>query len=334
MLAIGSKENFLIMVPAVIAYAGMSWYRGKANLFAWVGTTIVTVFGVMITLKIVGSLSGHGGIDIYANERSLRTLISASVECLTVQFGAVMLVAIVGLVVFARRIQDDDRLVRLLPQTRATTFALAALLVLFVSQFAFYGGFDFFHDRYAFPAAIAPILMLLLLVQLRLRYRKLRGHDRQQIRSSEFAWRVATLLLFCAMGLSMQRHTKQHVHESTAFTNELLKIAEASSSEPDKSLVFVSHHPDDYESLYSVARFLRFYNVSNPIFLKLEGYGQETSHNGLQRMLTQRLRDASTLGNATFRPIAELQFGNESLGVGFSDTPAEVVCVGEFPCWN
>ncbi len=125
------------------------------------------------------------------------------------------------------------------------------------------------------------------------------------------------------------------MQESTAFTNELIKIADACQSEPNKSVVFVSHDPCDCESLYSVARFLRFYNVSNSIYLQLEGYEQkETVQDGLNRMLTKQLQDASVLGNATFRPIAELELGEESLGVGFSDKPASVVCVGEFPCWH
>ncbi len=132
----------------------------------------------------------------------------------------------------------------------------------------------------------------------------------------------------------MQRRTAQHVRESTAFTNELKKIADACQSEPNESVVFVSHDPSDYESLYSVAGFLRFYNVSNPIYLQLEGYEQENFQDGLDRMLTQQLQHASALGNATFRPISELQLREETLGVGFSDQPAAVVCVGEFPCWE
>ncbi len=150
-VAIGCKENFLIMLPAVIAYAGTLWYRGKANLLAWASTAVVTVFGLLIAVTVVGSLSTDGGVDIYTNQRSVSTLISATIRCLTVHFGAIMLLTIIGLVVFARRIQGDERLERLLPQTKATTLALVALLVLFVSQFAFYDGFNVFRGRYAFP---------------------------------------------------------------------------------------------------------------------------------------------------------------------------------------
>jgi hypothetical protein len=333
-VAIGCKENFLIMVPAVLAYAGTLWYRGKANLFAWAGILVVTVFGALIALTVVGALATDGGIDIYANQRSVSTLILATIRCLTAHFGAIMLLAIIGLVVFARRIQGDERLERLLPQIKATTLALVSLLVLFVSQFAFYDHFNLFDRRYAFPAALAPLLMLPLLVQLRLRYRKLRGDDRHRIRSTEFLWRLGTVLLVCVMGLSMQRQTVQHVHESTAFTNEVIKIADVCTSEPNKSVVFVSHNPWDYESLYGVAAFLRFYNVSNPIYLQLEGYERDIYQDDLNRMLAKKLQDASALGNETFRPIAELQLREESLGVGFSDRPAAVVCVGKFPCWE
>lgn len=333
-IAIGCKENFLIMVPLVIAYAGSLWYRGSANWIAWAGAVVVTVFGVFIALNVVGSLATVGGVDIYAKQRSVSTLISAAVRCLTVHFGLIMLITIIGLLVFARRIRGDARLAGLLVQTKATTLAMVALLVLFVSQYAFYDGFSFFDRRYAFPAALAPLLMLPLLVQLRLRYRKARGDDRNRIRSTEFVWRVGTVCLVAVIGLSMQRETAIHVHESTAFTSELMQIVDACKSEPHKSVVFVSHDPWDYESLYSVAGFLRFYNVSNPIFLQLKGYEQEIYQEELDRMLAKQLRDASMLGNATFRPIAELRFGVESLHVGFSDTPAAVVCVGEFPCWE
>ncbi len=157
-VAIGCKENFLIMVAAVIAYAGTLWYRGKANLFAWAGTIVVTVFGLLIALTVIGSLSTDGGVDIYANQRSVSTLISATIRCLTAHFGAIMLLTIFGLLVFARRIQDDKRFECLLLQTKATTLALVALLALFVSQFAFYDNFNLFKGRYAFPAALSAAL--------------------------------------------------------------------------------------------------------------------------------------------------------------------------------
>ena len=100
-----------------------------------------------------------------------------------------------------------------------------------------------------------------------------------------------------------------------------------------KSVVLVSHKPEDYEPLISVARFLRFYNVSNPIYLQLEGYSVET-YQGFLGMLTKILQNVSTQGNETFRPISELPSESELLGVGFSDKPARISCVGEFPCWR
>ncbi len=68
---------------------------------------------------------------------------------------SIMLLAIIGLIVFAGKIRDHKRLSRLLPQTKATIWVLVALLAMFVSQFAFYDDFDTFNRRYAFPAALA-----------------------------------------------------------------------------------------------------------------------------------------------------------------------------------
>ena len=333
-IAIGCKENFLVMVPAVVLYAGAVWYRGKVTPGSLIGTGLVTGLGLLIAWTILGSLSDGGGVDIYAKQRSLSSLTWATIQCLTAHLGAVMLLIIAGLILFARRIEHDGQLSRLLPQTKATTLAMIGLLALFVSQFAFYEKFNAFGNRYAFPAALAPLLMIPLLAQLWLRYRRVRGDRRPEIRSTALKFRLATVLLVCILGLSMQRRSARHVQQSNAFTSELIRVADACESEPDKPVVFVSHRPEDYESLYSVASFLRFYHVSNPIFLQLEGYGRHTYQEGLHGMLTDRLLDASNLGNETFRPIAELQFGQESLSVGFSDRPTEIVCVGEFPCWK
>jgi hypothetical protein len=255
-------------------------------------------------------------------------------RCLTAHFGAIMLVAIIGLIVFARRIQADERLSRLLPQTKATIWALAALLAMFVSQFAFYDDFDTFSGRYAFPAALAPLLMLPLIARLRVRYRRIIGEDRKRIRRSVFAMRLAIVLLVGGMGLVMQRHAARHVRQTTAFTNEVIRIATVCEAEPEKPVVFVSHRPIDYETLYSVASFLRYYSVSNPIYLQLEGYGQETYPRGLQRALTEELQDVSRRGDETFRPIGELQLDKESIGIGFSQKPSKIACLAEFPCWK
>jgi hypothetical protein len=333
-ISMGCKENFLILAPAVMGYAGWLWYRRKMTVSAITGTLAVASFAVFIALAVVGSLAAEGGVDIYANQRSVSTLMWATIRCLTAHFGAIMLLAIIGLIVFARRIQADERLSRLLPQTTATIWVLAALLALFVSQFAFYDDFNTFSGRYAFPAALAPLLMLPLVVRLRVRYRRIIGEDRQRIRRSVFAMRFAMVLLVGGMGLVMQRHATRHVRQTTAFTNEVLRIATACEAEPETPLVFVSHRPIDYETLYSVASFLRYYSVSNPIYLQLEGYGQETYPRGLQRALAEELQNASVRGDETFRPINELQLDKESIGIGFSEKPAKIACLAEFPCWK
>jgi hypothetical protein len=333
-VSMGSKENFLIAAPAAIGYAGWLWYRGKLTSSAVAGSLVVASFAAFIAVTVAGSLAAEGGVDIYANQRSVGTLVAATLRCLTAHFGAIMLLAIIGLIVFARKIRTDERLSRLLPQTKTTIWVLVALLAMFVSQFAFYDDFDTFNRRYAFPAALAPLLMLPLITRLRLRYRRVIGEDRQRIRQSVLAMRVAMVLLVCGMGLMMQSHASRHVDQTASFTNELIRIADVCAEEPGKPLVFVSHRPIDYESLYSVASFLRYYSVTNPIYLQLEGYGPETYQNGLQLALSEELHAASLQGDETFRPIGELGLEQEPMGIGFSQRPSKIACVAEFPCWK
>jgi glycosyltransferase involved in cell wall biosynthesis len=71
-----------------------------------------------------------------------------------------------------------------------------------------------------------------------------------------------------------------------------------------------------------------------PIYLQLEGYGQETYAGGMQGALTEQLQDVSVRGDETFRPIKELQLDKESIGIGFSQKPSKLACVAEFPCWR
>lgn len=333
-VAMGTKENFLIMAPAVVGYAGWLLYRGKLTMPAVAGSIVAVSFAAFLAITVAGSLAADGGVDIYAKQRSLGTLMAATLRCLTAHFGAIMLLAIIGLIVFAGKIRNSKRLARLLPQTKATIWVLVALLMLFVSQFAFYDDFDTFTRRYAFPAALAPLLMLPLITRLRLRYRRAIGEDRERIRHSVLLMRLAMVLLVGGMGLMMQSHASRHVHHTAAFTNQLLHIADLCADEPAKPLVFVSHRPIDHESLYSVASFLRYYSVTNPIFLQLEGYGPEEYEGGLQRALSEGLQAASLQGDETFEPIGELPADLDPLAVGFSERPSEIVCVAEFPCWK
>jgi hypothetical protein len=333
-IAMGCKENFLILVPATVAYAVWLWQQRRLDLFAVCGTLAVTALGMCLVWAVVGSLAADSGIDIYARERSVGGLLAASVRCLTVHFGAVMLAVIGGLVVFARRIGGDPRLARLLPQTKATIWALLGLLALFVSQFAFYENFNLFSNRYAFPAALAPLLMLPLVGRLRIRYRRITGGNRHGIRRTQLAFRAALVTLVALMGLTMQRHATRHVRQTAAFTGQLQRLARTCATDPGQPLVFVSHRPMDYESLYSVARFLRYYQVGNPLYLQLAGYDGQRYPQGLDGALTRELQSVSRDGDEVFRPLDELPAVAEPLAVSFSAQPAARVCVAEFPCWK
>ena len=333
-VAMGSKENFLVMVPAVMLYAATLAWRSKLDKLAIAGTSLVTLMGLFLAMKITGTLAADGGVDIYAKQRSGKTLLLATIRCMTAHLGAPMLIAIIGMIVWARCANKRERFRSLATHLYRTAIVMAGLLALYVSQFAFYDGASSLNSRYAFPGLLAPFLAVPLLVQSWLKYRRVAGDDRTAIRRTELQMRFGLVTLVCILGIGMLQRSTKHVHNTALFTGELEKLVQQCTSEPDRPLLFVCHKPKDFECLYSVEEFLRFYHVTNPVFLKVDASSLDWQSNELDRSLFSRLVTASEKGDVSFDPLQELSDDQLPLRVGFSVPQDRAAYIGNFPCWR
>lgn len=320
-VAAGCKENFLALIPFVVAYGCWAAAKGRLSRFGVAMISATVLFAGFLAWKILGSLSVQDGLDVYARQRSLGSLSYAILQSVTSHLGALMLIFIGGLGIAARKLQRDERYREFVPKIYHSMVAMAALLALFVSQFAFYESFYWFDNRYSFPAAIAVLLAVPLITQLWFSFCHYRGDDRKRIRTSKHRVRIAMVLLLIGLGSSMQRRMNRHVTQSQQFTSQVEQIVAKCDRSPEVPVVFVSHGPRDFEALYSVERFLRYYGVSNEVFLRFDG-GSKTVSDPLSQVLSDQLELASDQGNEVFAPSSKISASQPVYEVGFS-SPAD-----------
>ncbi|MEM6473001.1 MAG: hypothetical protein AAF802_25800, partial [Planctomycetota bacterium] len=318
-IAMGCKENFLVLAPAVLMYAIYAGYKRRLGVTGIFATCMVLACGGFLASKILSSLAATDGLDIYAKKRSLETLLFSAAESVTLHFGAVLLLVICFLGWTAWRCRQNEKLRTLCPKIRTTIVALFGLLLLFTSQFAFYDGFSAFGDRYAFPAALAPMLTIPLLAKLWNHYKEASDADSQSILTGRQRMRFVMVAIVCVMGISMQRKSARRVESSRAFTHDIEVLAGQCHSSPDEPVLFISNGTGDYEALYSVHTFLRYYRVENPIFLKVEEGVKLDQCGQLAQSLLGRLQQASTNGDEAFQPIDRLPPDGAVLHVSFQN---------------
>lgn len=328
-IAAGCKENFLALIPFVVVYGCWAAAKGRLSRFGVAMISATVLFGGFLAWKILGSLSVQDGVDVYAKQRSVGSLSYAIVQSVTTHLGALMLIVIGGLAIAARKLRRDERYREFVPKIYVSMVSMAALLALFVSQFAFYESFHWFDNRYSFPAAIAVLLAVPLITQLWFSFCHYRGDDRKRIRISKHRVRIAMVLLLIGLGSSMQRRMNRHVTQSEHFTSQVKQIVAKCDQSPEVPVVFVSHGPRDFEALYSVERFLRYYGVSNEVFLRFNG-GSETDSDPLCQVLSDQLELASDQGNEVFAPSAEISASQPVYEVGFSPPADEQGFIATF----
>jgi hypothetical protein len=333
-MAMGSKENFLLLLPCTWLLAGWLGWRGRLHLAGWLATAIITAVGLFIAAVVGGRLS-QSSVDVYqasVTPSARLTLLAPGAwivwerrEGQVLVAGAVLLAVLWGWAFFAR---PGDR--AWLRRTAVSSLlALAAAELLLISQYVFYNGDWPNSKRYDFPGflvfpALAGLegwlfLRLLRLLRAPLILRKLLG-------GTLVAGLMAVTL---TRGFSLPATTYLNVYTSRWFREAVDVIVMRANAEPGRPLLFVSHSAWDYEAVLSLKRFLAFRHVRNPIFLCVK-YGPEDYQHPVGVDQARQLRELSIHGHSgsmsypwTFEPIDRLPGRPKPLGIGFSGTAGE-----------
>jgi hypothetical protein len=329
-IAIGSKENFLILLFPSLWVA----WRSRRRPWLLVASLATAGYAVFIGVATFLGVTRHG--HVYAEDVSGKGRIAVLVDALRGAFvewgklwlwGALAWAVIYVTLTLLRRTGAARALLR---EGWRAVVAIALLVGLHVSQVVFYNG----HwppgvARYYFPGAlVAP---LLLFVGYRLAVRAL-----QLVRLPA---PLVALVRLAAVGLliwslpprfaALRAAAAKSVRFTGAFTAKVDEIAAAHRRHPDWPIVFESREVWDFEFLHSVQQFLRYANVEAPVYLTLVGYGPDTFGQGtlerqLSEWMTHNARDGAP-PPSLLRPFADFR-GPPCYALGFSGEPSSSGC--------
>ncbi|MBI4864037.1 MAG: hypothetical protein HY815_27835 [Candidatus Riflebacteria bacterium] len=328
LVAVGSKENFLILLPVLWAMA--IWLAGRhcLGLAGLAASAIVTGYGLWIAYIVVMSV-GRSGVDVYSQSVGLVGRLRLIIDGLEAMFSRkeyLCLAGTVGGMIFGLgRASTGEERARLVRSVLKWTAVVLGLGLVFLSQFFFYNGTIPRGTRYDFPAVLLPSLVgAAVLVQVRLFVTCL-SKNRW---ASRLVWAagVATMLVL-ALGRGVD-HTRvaaaKNAERTTAFELHLGRISRVAAADPTRPIVFVAHHPYDHELVGALMLFLRLETVKNPLFLLVKTTRDIVESRPLFRSLDRSLRQKSERGDGEFRPWRELPPDVVPFTIGFSGEPVEL----------
>jgi hypothetical protein len=322
-LAMGSKENFLLLLLPLWGVTILLWRRRGLGRAGVATVIVLTLYGALITSAVAVSVLRRG-VDVYLAPVTgggrlglVWPGVQRAVEPLNGWHAA--LGVIVVLVVAARGPARAQWLLR--PALRGGLLA-GGLAALFVSQFVFYNGAwpqTPGAPRYDFPGVLArPLLLITGAVAGLAMLRRLRvpGPLVRVVR----AGLVALLLgLTLAAGWGPLREASAANAAATReWTARLDRIAARLRHEPTHPVLVVSHDIGDYEPIFAIPRFFAAMRVTNPLFLAIPVYRTDTAWT---EVLARTLRDAALFGAAGYRPFEELPETVLPLAIGLSGAP-------------
>jgi hypothetical protein len=307
-IAVGSKENFTVLICAVVPVLMMLELRLGRSKLLLLTYTAVLAFGAVVLYGIYFGVLRRG-VDLYGVGVGTRvSRLSSSLAAPGTQVILVVLGWLAVLHVIAGLAPGTLSLNR---KTLGGLFAVQSYL-LFARIFLY-----FFYSvmpaasRYEFPYLAIPALSGALCYAA-----VLRG-EMFGFLSPRTKWAIRCVGLCLAAlfvmppKIGFNRNFSQRFAEATrVFQSRLVAVENAIRREPGTALVFQSHAPSDFEPLVSLHIFLRARGLQNPLYLEQVGYSEATATDGQAQLLFSLQRALTAPGG--LHPYGEL-----SQGVGF-----------------
>ena len=327
--AIGSKENFLILLAPVWFTVLLLWWRGRRPIVGSVVAVVLTLFAGLIvyqTFHILRSLGGdHYGNDVSGAHR-VQVLLAGLREVSRHVSWIDLLIAVIGVGVVASSARGRLLARRVWRIEGAAVFVLGAFLVLWLSQYVFYDGKWPAGTRYDFPGVLAMPLAIAAAAVFGLRLLRTLGWDRRILRAVRAGLVVGLLLLVGSRDLATLRQGAiATIENNYAFALCLDTLTEKAEAHPDRPILFVTWRPWDFEPAHSYRQFLAYRGVKNPLHLSLLGFGPDIFPPGSpDRRLATELQTLSTRGGRGFRPISELKSPDDAIAFKMTTEPLDL----------
>jgi hypothetical protein len=323
-LAMGSKENFSVMLVPLWVLAALLWRRGQLGRAGTMTLVFLTAYGGLIASSVTISLI-HTGADVYGKPVTAAgrlPLLRAGFEraIAPLLWWHVVVALILAAAVGALMVRGSSRR-RYGPLVRGV-YLTCGLVALYVSQFAFYNGewpAPIAAPRYAFPGVLTRPLLVVTAAVVGLELLKRLRIPRDVVRAVG-AGLVAVLLIFTldTGWASLKEATQASVLATREWTSRLERVVARLQRDPTRAVVVVSHDISDYEPIFAIPRFLTANGVKNPMYLVTPLYRTDTP---LTADLARTLYGVSQFGYSGYAPLDRLPASPIPFAVGLSGPP-------------
>lgn len=293
LIASGSKENgvisYMLLLYVTIFYLRKEPRPSLSNKLALFLTSTLVFAVTMNSLLVIKS-----GADLYANPLFGSHLISTLLTHLK-SWNFLLLTMTLCLMYIIFKFKPS-------PSKKAHLLLTVFLFLLNISESIFYRG-SFEQMRYAILTQLSYLVSfgLVAINLITIAYEKLNKRDiNYRILIATFV--LAILFQWTPIrNIQILNKSALEKSESTlAWKVELDDLAKSIGKNPDYQIV-ISHNNtlNDYERIYSTIQFLRFRNVKNQVFVKINSLSNADSE--LTKQLLESLTSMSQLGSANWQ---------------------------------
>ncbi len=325
-LAMGSKENMLVLVLPTIVLAGWCHRRGRSSRLGALALATIGIFGLVIAASLTLGLASHGR-DIYESPASAEARLEPAVLAARGAFRAAggweMLAGLAVLVAGCRFSGLAGRTRRVVRLGACALVGLTLLVVTEAAQVAFYAGVPSAGTRYEFPRALLPYAACVLAAVVGLRVARAVGMDHAVVRGARAGLVVGAGLLVLDRGFApLVQACAANAETTRSNAGRLDAIAASLRRQSAWPLVIVYHAPRDLEPLVGVRVLLRHRGVQNPLFVQA-GATVRAPNGALERRLIADLARLSREGGGGFAPLPELDCAAGCFALGLSGAADE-----------
>lgn len=336
LVCIGSKENFLFMLPLTLVGASYAMYKLKRVLWPAIAEiVIVTAFSAFIATALYLGLTAHGS-DVYSNPVDFNYRINIAVSGLRhfnwipLAFSILMLSHSLFFYWFGNMGRKGFLIA---PLINFVIFE-SLLFLLWMFQYIFYNGNLPWNIRYQFPIYWFEIISIAIAVYYFLVLSK--TYDNRLLKvlhnfKFQSAFSVTFLILLLYSGeekydfIEFYESAVMNKEITTKFSARLTYAVETLIHDPGKPVLFEINHISDFEPVISVFTYFNAYRVKNPRYLKVN-FSQNSNFSLNHIKLFETLKDAEGgkqfNGNVRFIPLQSADLDEDNCyALGFSKEP-------------
>ena len=188
-------------------------------------------------------------------------------------------------------------------------FWFLVLCTIYFSQLFFYGGVWPRGNRYDFPGMLYLPAAIVILYDMCIKlFPPLLASNRNVLALKSSLSLSLLFLIFVKGGYApIIWRIENRVQSSREFSAQIETLSSLLKEDNKNALLIETKNVWDYEKVFSYEEFLRAYGVTNPIYLRIQGFSPETVEAGLEKSLASQLLSISLYGDTHFSPLSEFE---------------------------